>query len=183
MSTTSILSNFDHYLLGEGSHERTYEKLGAHLVEINGELGVHFAVWAPNARQVYLMGDFNEWHGESHLLSSSDSGIWNLFVPDLIENTVYKYRVVSQSGESFEKADPYGFAMEQRPRTASVVANLDRYQWSDAEWSPAIRWAVRIRGIDIPGCRYLQSSPLPSSERGCTLPAGRLLLFHCRPAA
>ena len=131
---TTILSDFDHYLMGEGSHERSYEKMGSHLVEIDGIRGVHFAVWAPNARQVYLMGDFNSWNGESHPLSSSSSGIWTLFVPQLGENTVYKYRVVSQSGESFEKADPYGFAMELRPKTASVVTDLDRYQWSDSDW-------------------------------------------------
>jgi len=131
---TTILSDFDHYLMGEGSHERSYEKMGSHLVEIDGKRGVHFAVWAPNARQVYLMGDFNSWNGESHPLSSSSSGIWTLFVPQLGENTVYKYRVVSQSGESFEKADPYGFAMELRPKTASVVTDIDRYQWSDGDW-------------------------------------------------
>jgi len=131
---TTILSDFDHYLMGEGSHERSYEKMGSHLVEMDGIRGVHFAVWAPNARQVYLMGDFNSWNGESHPLSSSSSGIWTLFVPQLGENTVYKYRVVSQSGESFEKADPYGFAMELRPKTASVVTDLDRYQWSDSDW-------------------------------------------------
>jgi len=134
LSETTILTDFDCYLMGEGSHERTYEKMGAHLVEINGKKGVHFAVWAPNARQVYLMGDFNEWHGKSHPLNSSNSGIWTLFVPELPENTVYKYRVVSQSGDTFEKADPYGFAMEQRPRTASVVTELDRYQWTDGDW-------------------------------------------------
>ncbi len=134
MSKTTILTDFDCYLIGEGSHERTYEKLGAHLVEINGERGVHFAVWAPSARQVYLMGDFNEWHGEGHVLTPSKSGIWTLFVPELTENTLYKYRVESQSGESFEKADPYGFAMELRPKTASVVADLSRYQWSDQDW-------------------------------------------------
>lgn len=134
MPNTTILSDFDHYLMGEGSHERSYEKMGSHLVEIDGIRGVHFAVWAPNARQVYLMGDFNSWNGESHPLSSSSSGIWTLFVPQLGENTVYKYRVVSQSGESFEKADPYGFAMELRPKTASVVTDLDRYQWSDGDW-------------------------------------------------
>ena len=134
MPNTTILSDFDHYLMGEGSHERSYEKMGSHLVEIDGKRGVHFAVWAPNARQVYLMGDFNSWNGESHPLSSSSSGIWTLFVPQLGENTVYKYRVVSQSGESFEKADPYGFAMELRPKTASVVTDIDRYQWSDGDW-------------------------------------------------
>ncbi len=147
MNTATILTDFDHYLMGEGSHERTYEKMGAHLVEINGEKGVHFAVWAPNASQVYLMGDFNSWHGESHPLASSDSGIWTLFVPELVENTVYKYRIVSKSGKSFEKADPYGFAMEQRPRTASVVAELDRYQWSDEDW---INRRVEQQGLDRP---------------------------------
>lgn len=147
MHATTILSDFDQYLIGEGSHERTYEKMGAHLVEMNGEKGVHFAVWAPNAREVYLMGDFNGWHGASHPLASSNSGIWTLFVPGLEEFTVYKYRVVSQTGESFEKADPYGFAMELRPNTASVVADLDRYQWSDADW---VKRRTSQQGLDRP---------------------------------
>jgi 1,4-alpha-glucan branching enzyme len=129
-----FLTDFDIYLIGQGTHERAYEKMGAHLTEQNGEKGVHFAVWAPNARQVYLMGDFNGWHGESHAMYSSDSGIWTLFVPGLEEYAVYKYRVVSQRGESFDKADPYGFTMEQRPKTGSVVTNLDRYQWGDGDW-------------------------------------------------
>ncbi len=134
LSTPDFLTDFDRYLMGEGSHERTYEKMGAHLIKIDGQPGVHFAVWAPGARQVFLMGEFNGWHGESLPLCSSDSGIWTLFVPDLAEHTVYKYRIVSQNGESFDKADPYGFGMEQRPRTASVVVNLDRYTWGDADW-------------------------------------------------
>ena len=147
MNTTTILTDFDTYLMGEGSHERTYEKMGAHLVEINGEKGVHFAVWAPNAQKVCLMGDFNSWHGDSHPLASSNSGIWTLFVPALTENSVYKYRVVSQSGESFEKADPYGFSMEQRPRTASVVADLNRYQWTDGDW---IAGRAKHQALDRP---------------------------------
>ncbi|MCL4299637.1 MAG: 1,4-alpha-glucan branching protein GlgB [Anaerolineae bacterium] len=129
-----FLTDFDLYLIGQGTHERAYEKMGAHLTEQNGEKGVHFAVWAPNARQVYLMGDFNGWHGESHPMHSSNSGIWTLFVPGLEEYAVYKYRVISQRGESFDKADPYGFAMEQRPKTGSVVTNVDRYQWGDGDW-------------------------------------------------
>ena len=147
MNTTTILTDFDTYLMGEGSHERTYEKMGAHLVEINGEKGVHFAVWAPNAQKVCLMGDFNSWHGDSHPLASSNSGIWTLFVPALTENSVYKYRIVSQSGESFEKADPYGFSMEQRPRTASVVADLNRYQWTDGDW---IAGRAKHQALDRP---------------------------------
>jgi 1,4-alpha-glucan branching enzyme len=115
LNTTAFLTDFDRYLIGEGSHERTYEKMGAHLIELDGQTGVHFAVWAPGARQVFIMGDFNGWHGESHPMQSSDSGIWTLFVPGLPEHAVYKYRIVTQSGESMDKADPYGFAMEQRP--------------------------------------------------------------------
>ncbi len=130
----TILTDYDRYLIGEGSHERTYEKMGAHLTEQDGQAGVHFAVWAPNAHWVYLMGDFNQWHVDSHPMNPSNSGIWTLFVPDLEEYAVYKYRVVAQNGESYDKADPYGFAMEQRPRTGSVVVDLDRYQWGDAEW-------------------------------------------------
>jgi 1,4-alpha-glucan branching enzyme len=80
------------------------------------------------------MGDFNGWHGESHPMHPSNSGIWTLFVPGLEEYAVYKYRVVSQRGESFDKADPYGFGMEQRPKTGSVVTNLDRYRWGDGDW-------------------------------------------------
>jgi 1,4-alpha-glucan branching enzyme len=80
------------------------------------------------------MGDFNSWHSESYPMHPSNSGIWTLFVPGLQEYAVYKYRIVSQSGESFDKADPYGFAMEQRPKTGSVVTNLDHYQWDDGDW-------------------------------------------------
>jgi 1,4-alpha-glucan branching enzyme len=127
------LTDFDKYLLGEGTHERAYEKMGAHLATVGGKKGVHFAVWAPNAHSVYVMGDFNNWE-ETHGMNSSDSGVWTLFIPGLEEYTVYKYRIVSQDGQRYDKADPYGFAMEQRPRTASVVVDLDRYQWGDGEW-------------------------------------------------
>jgi 1,4-alpha-glucan branching enzyme len=128
------LSDFDTYLIGEGTHERAYEKMGAHLVTLNGQEGVAFAVWAPNARQVYIIGDFNDWDGQNHLMQSSDSGIWSLFVPGLKEYTVYKYRIITQEEEQFDKSDPYGFAMELRPHTGSVVANLDSYTWQDEEW-------------------------------------------------
>lgn len=147
MKALTMLTDFDQYLIGEGSHERTYQKMGAHLVDFDGQKGVHFAVWAPNAREVFLIGDFNGWDGESHRLNSSDSGIWTLFVPGLEEHAVYKYRVVTQKGELFEKADPYGFAMEQRPRTGSVVAELDRYQWSDQEW---VNKRGEKQGLDRP---------------------------------
>ena len=127
-------SHFDRYLISEGTHERAYEKLGAHPVRFYDTDGVVFAVWAPNARQVTVIGDFNLWDPNRHPMHSSDSGIWTLFIPDLHEFAVYKYRITSQQGESFDKADPFGFAMEQRPRTGSVVADLDRYRWRDQEW-------------------------------------------------
>ncbi len=128
------LTDFDKYLMAEGTHERAYQKMGAHLIELNGAKGVHFGVWAPGAEHVYLMGVFNDWHRESHPMQPSESGVWTLFVPGLEEFSVYKYRIVTKNGDSFDKADPYGFAMEQRPKTASVVVNLDNYQWQDDDW-------------------------------------------------
>ncbi|RUM35933.1 MAG: 1,4-alpha-glucan branching enzyme [Desulfobulbus sp.] len=128
------LSDFDKYLIGEGTHVRTYEKLGAHPVVMNGKKGVSFAVWAPNARRVTLIGDFNGWDTSAHPMHSSESGIWSLFVPELPEFSVYKYHVTTPDGQSFDKSDPYGFAMEERPKTGSVVVNLDSYQWQDEKW-------------------------------------------------
>jgi 1,4-alpha-glucan branching enzyme len=128
------LSNFDRYLISEGTHERAYEKLGAHLIRFEKETGVVFAVWAPNARRVAVVGDFNHWDGSLHPMHSSDTGIWTLFIPGLSEFTVYKYRITPQNGDVIDKADPYGFAMEERPRTGSVVADLDRYHWQDQSW-------------------------------------------------
>ncbi|MDH3329623.1 MAG: alpha-amylase family glycosyl hydrolase, partial [Desulfobulbaceae bacterium] len=130
----SWLTAFDTHLFNEGTHERIYEKLGAHLLTVDGTEGVGFAVWAPNARKVSIIGDFNNWNGDSHPMFSSDSGIWSLFIPGLQEFSVYKYRITSQSNETFDKSDPYGFAMEERPRTGSVVVDLQHYNWHDEEW-------------------------------------------------
>ncbi len=130
----SWLGDLDKYLFSEGTHERAYEKLGAHLLTLNGQKGVTFAVWAPNARQVSVIGDFNGWDGEASPMEPSDTGIWTLFIPELQEHTVYKYRITTQHNEQFDKSDPYGFAMELRPKTGSVVANLDQYQWEDEDW-------------------------------------------------
>ncbi len=146
-----ILTDLDRYLIGEGSHERAYEKLGAHLTEVDGQAGVHFAVWAPNARRVYVIGEFNLWDGTSHAMELSDGGIWTLFVPGLGEYTVYKYQIESQDSETFDKADPYGFAMEQRPKTASVVVNLDRYPWQDEAW---LSHRIKRQALDKPLAIY-----------------------------
>ena len=90
------LSNFDRYLISEGTHERAYEKLGTHLVRFEDMDGVVFAVWAPNAMQVAVIGDFNNWNSASHLMHSSDAGIWTLFIPGLNEFSVYKYRIIDR---------------------------------------------------------------------------------------
>lgn len=128
------LSHFDRYLISEGTHERAYEKLGAHLISFDRKQGVVFAVWAPNAKQVAIIGDFNDWDTTRHPMYPSDAGIWTLFIPGLAEFSVYKYHITTQDLKQFDKADPFGFAMEERPRTGSVVANLDRFQWSDDQW-------------------------------------------------
>ncbi len=128
------LSDFDKYLVSEGTHERAYEKLGTHLMRVNGQSGVAFAVWAPNAKQVSIIGDFNGWNRTSHVMHSSDSGIWSLFITDLEEYTVYKYSITAANNEVFDKADPYGFCMEERPKTGSVVVDLDQYAWKDDQW-------------------------------------------------
>ncbi|WP_456385327.1 1,4-alpha-glucan branching protein GlgB [Desulfolithobacter sp.] len=141
------LSDFDTYLIAEGTHERTYEKMGAHLVTMHGQDGVAFAVWAPNARQVSIIGDFNGWDTTSHPMHSSDSGIWTLFVPGISEFTIYKYRITAADGQIFDKSDPYGFGMELRPRTGSLVIDLDRYTWNDNQW---MEERAARQGLDRP---------------------------------
>lgn len=131
-----FLTDFDLHLLGEGAHYRNYEKLGAHLTELEGEPGVRFAVWAPNARSVSVIGDFNGWNRETHAMRCrGDSGIWETFVPGIGHGEQYKYFIRSNfNGHEAEKADPYGFAAEVRPRTASKVWDLNGYDWSDQRW-------------------------------------------------
>ncbi|MDH4270171.1 MAG: 1,4-alpha-glucan branching protein GlgB, partial [Dehalococcoidia bacterium] len=131
----SLLTNDDLFLFNEGSHYRLYEKLGAHTLTADGTEGTYFAVWAPNAKQVSVMGDFNSWDKSSHLLySKGQSGIWEGFVPGLGKGTIYKYYVVShRRGYSVEKADPFAFYTETPPKTASIVWDLD-YSWGDQAW-------------------------------------------------
>lgn len=131
-----FLSEFDLHLIGEGTHYKKYEKLGAHLAEIGGVRGVAFAVWAPNARRVSVVGDFNHWDGRRHPLRvRGGTGIWEIFVPGLVEGEVYKYEVKSRENNFLgEKADPYAFHSELRPRTASIVHDINRYAWHDEAW-------------------------------------------------
>ena len=129
------MGELDLYLFGQGDHHKIYEKLGAHPMEVNGVKGVYFAVWAPNARNVSVIGNFNVWHGGKHQMRVlGSSGVWELFVPDIGVGEVYKYEVKDQSGNIFEKSDPYGFQFEVRPASGSIVADLSKHQWADQQW-------------------------------------------------
>ena len=131
-----VLSDFDLHLLGEGTHYRNFERLGAHTRTHEGFQGVHFAVWAPNAMRVSVVGDFNHWDGRRHpMRNCGPSGIWEIFLPDLGQGEVYKFEVKSQRHSYLvQKSDPYGFAAELRPKTASVVWDVTKFDWDDDEW-------------------------------------------------
>src|SRR5213593_961704 len=136
----STLSGFDLHLLGEGTHYRVYDKLGAHAATIDGVTGVIFAVWAPNAKRVSVVGDWNAWDGRRHPMRlHPGNGIWELFVPGVAEGARYKFEILDRWGKPLAlKADPFAFAFEpDTPRTASVVADLDGHEWRDAEWMEA----------------------------------------------
>lgn len=130
-----LLSDFDLYLLGEGKFLKSYEKLGAQVREVDGVKGVNFAVWAPNAQSVGVVGDFNQWDARRHLLRKHiPSGVWELFVPGIGAGERYKFRVKNPWGDTCDKSDPVGFAAELPPCTASIVADVNRYEWQDNEW-------------------------------------------------
>jgi len=131
-----LLTDFDRHLFSEGTHFNTYEKLGAHVREVNGVKGVHFAVWAPDALRVSVVGDFTNWDGRTYPMRLHPAqGVWELFIPGMGEGTTYKYEIKSRNWDlPLLKADPYGFFSELRPHTASVVTNLDKYEWQDSDW-------------------------------------------------
>jgi 1,4-alpha-glucan branching enzyme len=144
-----LLSDFDLYLIGEGTHYQKYEKMGAHLAVIDGVAGVQFGVWAPNAMRVSVVGDFNQWDGRvSPMRNRGPSGIWELFVPELGEGAIYKYEIRPMSGGfPLLKSDPYGFRSELRPNTGSIVARLDHHIWNDSGW---IDWRSRNDWLSSP---------------------------------
>ncbi|HEY8475469.1 MAG TPA: 1,4-alpha-glucan branching protein GlgB [Chloroflexota bacterium] len=148
----SLLTEDDLYLFNEGTHYRLYEKLGAHPGTVDGVGGTFFAVWAPNAERVSVVGDFNHWNPTSHPLAPRGvSGVWEGFVPGVSKGALYKYHIVSRlHGYQVDKADPYGFFHEVPPRTASVVWDLD-YVWGDAEWMAQRR---KRNAMDAPMAIY-----------------------------
>lgn len=130
------ITDFDLYLLGEGNHFESYEKFGSKLVELNGVKGVQFVVWAPNAKEVSVVGDFNSWNPEIDKMENvNNSGVWVKFIPNLNEGTLYKFAIKSFDNDWISyKTDPYAFYTELRPKTASVVYNIDKYKWNDGDW-------------------------------------------------
>jgi 1,4-alpha-glucan branching enzyme len=135
MQSFSLFTDFDIDLFKAGKHYQVYEKFGAHPAEQEGIKGVYFAVWAPNASQVSVIGDFNGWNKKSHSMSVrwDSSGIWELFIPGIGEGTYYKYHIISHTGYHVEKADPYGIYMETPPKTASIVYKA-QFNWTDQSW-------------------------------------------------
>ncbi|RYD05107.1 hypothetical protein N752_11075 [Desulforamulus aquiferis] len=127
-------SDHDLFLFHQGSHFLSYQMLGAHPVIVEGCRGVRFSVWAPKAKQVSLVGDFNGWRGDKHVLERGKSGIWSIFVPELMDGELYKYEIHTFNGNVLLKADPYGFYSELRPGTASRFFDLSGYCWGDSEW-------------------------------------------------
>jgi 1,4-alpha-glucan branching enzyme len=131
-----LISDYDLQIWGEGNHTRAYEFMGAHVKELNGVKGVHFVVAAPSAARVSVVGNFNNWDGRCHAMRKYvDQGIWEIFIPGLDEGVNYKYEIKTHGfAPPFLKSDPYGFFFEVRPKTASVIKNIDTFIWSDGDW-------------------------------------------------
>jgi len=146
-----VLGEMDDWLIGEGTHARLYDRLGAHLVTHEGAAGVHFAVWAPNASRVSVVGGFNEWDGRRHPMRKRHTGVWEIFLPDVTAGALYKYEIMGPAGELLPlKADPVGFGSELRPSTASVVCRTDDFRWTDSAWMEArARTNWRRRPVSI----------------------------------
>jgi len=151
--TDVFITDHDTYLFKEGSHFKLYDKLGAHLTVVDGVAGVHFAVWAPNAKSISVVGNFNQWQRNAHPLKvrQDSSGIWEGFIPNLAQGEVYKYFVVSAQGQyQVEKADPFASYNEVAPHFGSIVWGLD-YQWQDEAWMKDRR---RHNSLEGPMCIY-----------------------------
>jgi 1,4-alpha-glucan branching enzyme len=133
-----VLTDFDLHLFAEGTLNRAFEKLGAHRIQLGATTGVHFAVWAPNADRVSVIGDFNGWDGRVHPMRLlMPSGVWELFIPDLKDGEKYKFEIRARSGALLKKSDPFGTSFEKPPGTAAIVRDISQYRWRDGEWMGA----------------------------------------------
>lgn len=174
----SSMGEMDIYLLAEGKDLQLYRKLGAHPMTLDGVAGVRFAVWAPNAQRVSVVGDFNHWDGRRHPMRLHPGvGVWELFLPGLEVGTVYKYEIRPPAGAPFVKTDPVGFRTEVRPATASVVDGLGQYDWSDEQWMEsrktlaAEKEPMLVYEVHLGSWRWTDGRPSTYRELAETLPA------------
>ena len=152
-----FISEDDRYLFGNGTHYDIYKKLGAHLTEVGGKAGAFFAVWAPHAAAVHVIGSFNDWNEDQYLMErQSDSGIHTLFIKGVKEGDYYKFLIHTPSGEKLYKADPFANYAELRPGTASRIYDLNHYEWKDEKW---MKKEIRLKNrwpftnaTSVPGC-------------------------------
>ena len=167
----------DDYYIREGSHLRLFDKMGAHRIHHEGADGVHFAVWAPNARRVSVVGDFNAWDGRRHSMRlRRDTGIWEIFIPGVEPGLAYKYELIGPDGNRLPlKADPFARASELRPATASIVAPELDHDWGDAahrdHWGRSTPAASRSRSTRCTPARG-SATPTAASSPGTRWPTG-----------
>ena len=129
------ISDYDKHLFFEGSNYKSFEKLGAHLQTVKNIEGVSFILWAPFARSVSVVGDFNHWKSGIHQMRNlGESGLWEIFIPGVVEGVAYKYQLKTSDNRIVLKADPYGFCMQEAPETSSIICNINKHQWNDAKW-------------------------------------------------
>ena len=154
-SFPTLITDFDAYLFAEGKNYDIYNKLGAHPMTIDGVKGTYFAVWAPNARRVSVVGDFNMWDGALNPMQlRSVSGIYELFMPDVLPGAVYKFQILTRSGDILYKADPYGNYAQVRPDNANIVVDLNKFKWSDENWVTERDKISRVDRIKMPMSIY-----------------------------
>ena len=133
-----FISEADQYLFSQATHYDIYKKLGAHVSEEKGKKGVYFGVWAPNAEQVHVVGEFNGWSEEAHPMEKlGPVGIWGLFIPGVETGSMYKFLITARDGRKLYKADPFANYAEYRPGTASVITDLNGFEWKDTKWMTA----------------------------------------------
>ena len=147
-----VLTDFDLHLLSEGTHYRAFEKLGAHRIALGAATGVHFAVWAPNAARVSVIGDFNGWDGRVSPMRFLATGVWEIFIPGFADGEKYKFEIRTRNGATLKKTDPFALAFEAPPQTAAIVHDISRYEWGDGEWMSAR--AARGAWLDAPVSVY-----------------------------